>query len=435
MDVELRLATVTRRVKTALLVAAFALSGCGAEAGAESPLPEPSGSETTANTTGLAALEGQSCAAIAETATSTFRPIDVVFLVDNSGSMSDEIAAVERSINRDFAQIMEASGLDYRVVMVSRYGASGDNVGQSENPICVDPPLSGGGCESSSKAPVNSQRFFHYSANVQSKDGWCVLLGSYDQPDEYGDVARPGWTPLAPNGWREFLRPDAFKIFIAVGDDEVDCRVGSRSFSDHSTASGGEVAAESFDSALLALSPEQFGTARQRNYVWHSIVGMRAYSAASGMWPASAPIETRLCGLGAQAPGTGYQALSRLTHGMRYPSCDSAELDAVFDTVAHGIVGAARIACRWQIPAPPTGERFDRSLVNVRYTPSGNHAPLNVGYVGAASQCRATGGWYYDDAASPRNIVVCPSTCATLQQDPEARVDVLFGCATDAVVR
>lgn len=418
----------------ALLASVFALSGCSVDAGADALQLEPSASDGSANSSELSALEGQSCAALAESATSSFRPIDVVFLIDNSGSMSDEIAAVERSIDRDFAQIMEASGLDYRVVMVSRYGGAG-SVGQSENPICVDRPLSGGGCDGASNAPVNTQRFFHYSANVQSKDGWCVLLGSYDQPDEYGDVPRPGWKPLAAKGWREFLRPQAFKIFVAIGDDEVDCRLGSRSFSDHSTASGGEVAAQSFDAALLALSPEQFGSSRQRNYVWHSIVGMKGYSGESAMWPASAPMETRLCGPSAQAPGTGYQALSRLSHGLRYPSCDSAHLDAVFETVAHGIVGAARIACHWQIPAPPQGQHFEPGLVNVRYTPSSGRAPLNIGYVGAASQCRASGGWYYDDPASPRNLVACPSTCATLQQDLAARVDVLFGCATDAVVR
>lgn len=420
---------------SALLGASLALSGCGADANAEPPLPEPSTGEKSASVSGLSGVEGQSCAALAETAVKSFRPIDVIFLIDNSGSMSDEIAAVERSINRDFAQIMEASGLDYRVIMVSRYGTPGSSVGQSENPICVGAPLSASDCDESEKAPVNTERFFHYSANVQSKDGWCVLLGGYDQPDEYGDVARPGWTANAPKGWRQFLRPEAFKTFIAIGDDEVDCRVGARSFSDHSTASGGEVAAQAFDSALLGLSPEQFGTARGRNYIWHSIVGMRAYSPTAATWPASAPVDTRLCGSGAQAPGTGYQALSRLTGGMRSPSCDAEHLDTVFNTVAHGIVGAARIDCRWQIPSPPAGQRFDQRLVNVRYTPSADRSTQNIAYVGGASQCRFGGGWYYDDPASPRNIVVCPSTCSTLQQDSAARVDVLFGCATDAVVR
>lgn len=418
-----------------LLLAALTLPACAAGGEQEPESSDPLATGDAPNVIGLSTPRADSCAALAATATSSFRPIDVIFLVDNSGSMSEEIAAVERSINRDFAEIMDRSGLDYRVIMVSRYGLAGHSVGQSENPICVGPPLSPSGCDGAAKAPANAGRFFHYSANVQSKDGWCVLLGSYDQPDEYGDTARAGWVSLAPMGWRKYLRPEAFKTFIAIGDDEVDCRVGARTFSDHSTASGGEVAAQAFDATLLSLSPEQFGTLRQRNYIWHSIVGMRSSATAGALVLPAAPLETRLCGSGAQAPGTGYQALSRLTSGIRYPSCDAATLDGVFNRVAQGIVGAARIDCRWQIPAPPRGERFDRNLVNVRYTPSDGRAPLSVGYVGSAAQCKPSGGWYYDDPNSPASIAACPSTCTTLQRDTAARVDVLFGCATDTVVR
>lgn len=433
---ECRFATLTARATASVsLVVALALPGCGAEGGEDTTPAEPTAAGDAPNVIGLSTPRPAACAALAEATKSSFRPIDVIFLVDNSGSMSDEIAAIERSINRDFAQIMEQSGLDYRVIMVSRYGLSGHAVGKSDNPVCVGPPLSPSGCADLAQAPVNGERFFHYSANVQSKDGWCVLLGSYDQPDEYGDAARPGWTSLAPGGWRTYLRPEAFKTFIAIGDDEVDCRVGARSFSDHSTGSGGEVAAQAFDAALLSLSAEQFGTSRQRNYTWHSIVGMRGSSTPGAVSAPSAPIETRLCGGAAQAPGTGYQALSRLTSGMRYPSCDAAALDGVFNTVARGIASAARIDCRWQIPSPPSGERFERALVNVRYTPSDGGLPLDIGYAGSAAGCKPLGGWYYDDPESPQSIAVCPSTCATLQHDPAARVDVLFGCATDTLVR
>jgi len=396
---------------------------------------DPAASRNGTAISGLSGSANGECAALSVTSVSSFRPIDVIFVIDNSASMDDEIAAVERSINHDFAEIMDQSGLDYRVILISRYGKLGTPVGLSDNPICVGPPLAGSGCaEPFAAAPRNGERFFHFSANVGSHDAWCVLLGGYDQPDEYADVARPGWRSLAPHGWSEYLREGAFKTFVSISDDEVDCQVDNRAFSDYATVSGGEVAAGSFDRALLKLSPAQFGNAKKRNYVWHSIAGMRGLSEEQPAWQASAPISTAVCGGGAEGPGTGYQALSRLSGGLRYPICDPQHYDALFNRVATGIVGGAQIACEWQIPEPPPGETFDRARVNVRHTPSGGGPGVDLGSVPSAARCDDAGGWYYDDPAHPRKITVCPSTCGALRRDP-GRVDVLFGCNTQMLVR
>ncbi|MGC4094076.1 MAG: hypothetical protein QM756_40435 [Polyangiaceae bacterium] len=419
----------------AALAVVFGLCACSGADGAAEPLAAPT-RESGTTIAGLSGSEEPSCAALAETAVQRYRPIDVVFVIDNSASMDDEIAAVERSINQDFAHIMDQSGLDYRVILVSRYGKLGTPVGESDNPICVGPPLGGADCVDPSRGLLqNGQRFFHYSANVGSHDAWCVLLGGYDQPDEYADTPRANWVSLAPQGWSKFLRPEAFKTFVAVSDDEVDCRVANSSFSDQASVSGGEVAARAFDATLLKLSPEQFGSARQRNYVWHSIVGMRGASLQQPVLPASAPMQTATCGVGAEGPGTGYQALSRLTGGLRYPSCDSEHFDAVFNTIATGIVSGAEIACQWQIPAPPAGQSFDRERVNVRHTLGDSGRSVSLGHVSDAAHCGSGGGWYYDDPEAPENIVVCPSSCRSLQGDMAGRVDVLFGCATQNLVR
>ncbi|MFZ5896566.1 MAG: hypothetical protein ACOY0T_36260 [Myxococcota bacterium] len=416
-------------------VATLALAACsGSDDSADAVVEAPANNDGSM-ITGLAGSPSASCGALAVTATESYRPIDVVFIIDNSASMDDEILAVERSINRDFAAIMEQSGLDYRVILISRYGKLGSPVGLSDNPICVGRPLANADCDPLPQEPKNGERFFHFSANVQSHDAWCVMLGSYDKPDEYGDIPRPGWLTSAPQGWSQYLRPEAFKTFVAISDDEVDCRVNGQSFADRASVSVGEVAAQSFDAALLKLSPEQFGTARKRNYVWHSIVGVRAFSPSSPAWLASAPMETDTCGDGAEGPGTGYQALSRLTGGLRYPSCDHKNFDAVFNTIARGIVGRAEIACRWQIPEPPRGERFDHGRVNVRYTPGSGRRPVDLPNVADASGCGSAGGWYYDNAAAPQNIAVCPSSCGVMRADEDARVDVLFGCETQTLVR
>src|SRR5688500_15589855 len=48
---------------------------------------------------------GDSCATVSSEATLTKRPVDVIFVIDNSGSMPEEIVAVQNNINSIFAQI------------------------------------------------------------------------------------------------------------------------------------------------------------------------------------------------------------------------------------------------------------------------------------------------------------------------------------------
>jgi hypothetical protein len=46
------------------------------------------------------------------------------------------------------------------------------------------------------------------------------------------------------------------------------------------------------------------------------------------------------------------------------------------------------------------------------------------------------GGWYYDvDPAMgrPTRILTCPATCARLQAEPSATVEIRYGCATRTI--
>jgi hypothetical protein len=88
------------------------------------------------------------------------------------------------------------------------------------------------------------------------------------------------------------------------------------------------------------------------------------------------------------------------------------------------------LPCEWEIPPPPVGQVFAADLVNVSITTPGLAEAGNLPHVDAAADCGTSGGWFYDDAAAPSTILACPSTCGTLQAAPDARVDLLFGCAT-----
>src|SRR6185436_15807911 len=58
--------------------------------------------------------EGGACAQAESQATLVKEPIDVIVVLDNSGSMDEELDSVERNINLNFAEILDASDVDYR---------------------------------------------------------------------------------------------------------------------------------------------------------------------------------------------------------------------------------------------------------------------------------------------------------------------------------
>ena len=88
-----------------------------------------------------------------------------------------------------------------------------------------------------------------------------------------------------------------------------------------------------------------------------------------------------------------------------------------------------KLPCQWEIPAPPTGELFDAERVNVAVSTPGAE-PQTLSGVAQASDCGSSGGWYYDDPQQPSSIHACPSSCELLEAQPEARVELLFGCKT-----
>jgi hypothetical protein len=50
-------------------------------------------------------------------------------------------------------------------------------------------------------------------------------------------------------------------------------------------------------------------------------------------------------------------------------------------------------------------------------------------YVASQAQC-AGDGCYYDNAAAPKQIILCPSSCTKVSADTTGKIDILLGCAT-----
>ncbi len=87
-----------------------------------------------------------------------------------------------------------------------------------------------------------------------------------------------------------------------------------------------------------------------------------------------------------------------------------------------------QLACEIGVPTPENGT-FDATLVNVSYTPGGG-AAQTFGNVAGEGSCGTGGGWYYDDPANPSIIILCPSTCDSVQADDAGKIEVVLGCST-----
>jgi len=359
------------------------------------------------NAAGGGIVDGNACVQQQADASLQYRPVDIVFVIDNSGSMGKEIEGVVANVNDSFASIIAASGIDYRVIMLTRHGELGD-----QN-VCIGGTLSPAAdcatARSGDMPALNEPVFFHYDDGVGSTDSWCKLLEAYDRPDRHG---------LAPDGLQQWLRAEAFQVFVEISDDGVDCG----DYNDRNDTVTAETMALEFDSALLSLPGGHFGNESKRDYVWHSIVALGENTPAADPWLPTDPVIGSECATAA-APGMGHQALSNLTGGLKFPVCEGNMFDAVFERIAEGVVEDTTVACDFAIPDAPEGEALDLSTVEVSYTPSSAAAQV-LRQTADPSQCDDAS--FYIDGDS---IQLCPDTCEVVQADSGASVEVLFGCA------
>lgn len=149
----------------------------------------------------------EECASQVTPAENKKQPADIIVVVDNSGSMDFEAAAVQANLNAFSQQIVD-SGIDVHVVLMSSYPGDG-------NGICIDPPLGIGGCDDNDNNPP---LFTHIDSRISSNDALVQILDH-----------QPTWSAV--------VRPDAALHLMIVSDDES------------------EIAALEFDAGLKALDP------------------------------------------------------------------------------------------------------------------------------------------------------------------------------------
>ena len=325
----------------------------------------------------------EECAAVTEVADNTYEPVDVIFVIDNSPSMADEIEEVRTNMNR-FSQAVIEKGLNMNVVLISCL--PGDCDKDHFHGICIDAPLgAAGGCPAGGPYnDTNLPQYLHLSDRVPSVKGLNWIISYYDQ-------------------WKSMIREGATTHFVAVSDDNE------------------EWSSAQFEQELLTRNP------KFDRFFFHSI-----YSYLS---------KEDACALGRDEPcctyaapdgeGTVYRELVEKTGGVSGNLC-AQDFDPIFDLFAESVIENAHLHCSWSLPSPPEGESLDPTKVNVEFVDGSGKKHL-LGYVEEENSCsKVEHGWYYDNAANPSTVLTCPQTCDWVQDEPGATMNILFGCETES---
>ena len=93
---------------------------------------------------------------------------------------------------------------------------------------------------------------------------------------------------------------------------------------------------------------------------------------------------------------------------------------------ALSVIRGATLSCEFKMPTPPAGRTLDINSVNVVFTPQGGSGQTLT----YNQSCMGGAGWHYDDPHNPSKIVLCQSSCNTVQAAKGGQIDVVTGCAT-----
>jgi hypothetical protein len=340
-------------------------------------------------------------------------PVDIILLLDNSGSMADELEAVEANINVSFANILNRSNVDYRVILISRHRQEPrDESEEASTSICVASPLSGLASCDNAEQPVLTDRFFQYSTKLESTDSFDVALDTYSKP--FDESEREEKFDQAPEGWSAWLRPEAKKVFLEMTDDNEDMPI------------------QDFIGSLVSLAPQHFGAdPAHPAFVFHSIIGLSEKADPTQAYSPDEPVQSALCeGNDNEVTNAGesYQELSRLTGGLRFPLCQFGAYDVVFETIADDVVQRRSVQCDFPFPSPPDGRLLDPTRFAIEYTPGNGDESANFGQAQTLADCQPDAFYIEND-----RMILCPDTCSAVRSDPQATIRALFTCQSQLI--
>lgn len=294
-------------------------------------------------------------------------PVDIIWVVDASGSMENEALRVQENLNR-FAEFLESGNIDARFVLITYEGF-----------VEVPPPLG-----------VDSERFLFVDRRVGSLNSLVQVLDAWPS-------------------YSQHLRDNSMVHVVSVTDDEsmltADC------FIEEMTAKLGP----SRDFRLHTFSSELARTPEADEI-----------SPPYGDGRCDSPERLASACEGAAAVGRQHYLAAAQTGGATISIC-TEDWSGAFDLIAENVSQAVSVeGCELALPPVPEGNYLDLSKVRVSATGlDGGTVLLNR--VAGHQQC-SDRAWYVDDLDAPSQVLLCDSTCDALAA-AAATVEIGVQCA------
>lgn len=317
------------------------------------------------------------CASSSVTAPPAASPyVDIVWVIDASGSMLDEQKRVTDNLTQ-FANDITAAAIDVRILMLTKSPA--DWV------VCVYPD------DPMQNTPLASDpRYKFVKTSVSSHNALQIATDRYDS-------------------YKDFLRPGSAVNFVFLTDDE----------SNYKGLPGPSERAKQFQTDMTALLG--------RPFVAHTISSPGPTACTAN--PCNPDFTQPICGFamlgcGAAAPGATYYSVAQATGGLTASICET-DWTKIFVPLKEAVISSAPLPCDYDIPDAPPGQNFDQNLVNVGYTPTSGPSEL-VPNVLDSDACGDKVAWHYNENVS--KVILCPSACNHVSVG--GTLDIAFGCET-----
>jgi len=344
-------------------------------------VPNSGGAPGTGGSGGEVTSVTPDCARTEVTAVDTTitRPADILFVIDTSPSMLEEIGFVQQNLNA-FTEGLVLDGVDARVIMIGETIPADVPVDMRHTVagICLDPPLGSGSCPDDTLLPT----YLHVDYAVHSADSLDILM-----------VTKPDWIGQ--------IRPEAHKAIVVISDDDG---VYPRDivFQEPDLLDDIDYMSEKFVEDFAASDPDLLSP-----WTLNGVFGFSVCEYSDDV-------------------GDLYARIVEMTNGVAGDLCEQ-DFEPVFDKLGtHIVEEAVTLSCEWELPDPVEGQTFSTELVLVTRL-SGGSATQELVQVPSEAGC-AAGGWHFDDPANPTRILACEETCDAIQDDAEGSIEVSFAC-------
>lgn len=297
---------------------------------------------------------------------------DVIWIIDNSGSMGEEAAFIQQGMN-GFVQAINGSGVDTRVVVITDPGMFG---------LMFPAPLGN-----------DPNRLRVVPVDVQSTNAFAIATASFEV-------------------YRDFLRPGATTHVVVVSDDESDSPWANFRSTMESNLG------HSFIFHAIVSPP---GSPPGNEFLCGVSIGFAPYCGCGVTLP------NGLQQVAAQNSEI-YWAAAQETGGEQLSICEP-DWSPLFAALSRSVQENASLPCDIALQEAPMGEAFDYPNTFLDWTSrNGDFARINR--LDAPSECGDQQGWTFDDAANPTQIRLCPASCNSVQTSG-GRIDVTYTCLLD----